>query len=497
MASADELARRIFEGPGGPEVGAFFDYDGTVISGFSALAFYRDRVLRLNIGPREAARTLLAAARGIDSPEDFAEFLEIALGAWRGRTVEEIEALGQRLFKEQIAGRLHLEVLPLLAAHRQMGHTIALASSATRFQVEPMARELEVDAVLCTPVEVADGTFTGRIGGPTLWGEGKAEAVRGLARERGIDLQRSYAYSNGDEDLPFLRTVGLPCAVAPERGLRAEAERLDWPVLECESRGGQPGVVEVARTAAFYGGMAAAAGAGLTAGVLNRSRSTMVDVTGSLGSELGLALAGVDVKIVLGEEHLWSARPCVFAFNHQSKIDTIILARLLRGGFTGIAKKEVANVPVFGQFFRLAGVAFIDRSDPAKARRAMEPAVEKLRAGTSLVIAPEGTRSPTPRLGPFKKGAFHLAMQAGVPIVPIVIRNAGEVMWRGAQTIRPGTVEVAVLEPVDTSDWEAKKIAEHAAAVREMFLSTLADWPSPRALPAGVRPVPVPVEVRA
>jgi putative phosphoserine phosphatase/1-acylglycerol-3-phosphate O-acyltransferase len=154
------------------------------------------------------------------------------------------------------------------------------------------------------------------------------------------------------------------------------------------------------------------------------------------------------------------------------------MMKLLREDFTGVAKKEAANVPGFGQLFQIAGVAFVERGNTKQARQVLEPAVAKVRdEGLSLVIAPEGTRSPTPRLGPFKKGAFHIAMQAGVPMVPIVIRNAGEIMWRGAQTISAGTVEVAVLAPVDTSDWSASTIDEHVAEVRAMFLDTLSDWP--------------------
>jgi 1-acyl-sn-glycerol-3-phosphate acyltransferase len=107
----------------------------------------------------------------------------------------------------------------------------------------------------------------------------------------------------------------------------------------------------------------------------------------------------------------------------------LILAKLLRSGFTAVAKKEAASVPGFGLAFQLAGVAFIDRADTAAAKAALEPAVQQLREGVSLVVAPEGTRSATPALGRFKKGAFHVAMQAGVPVVPIVIRNAGE-LWR-------------------------------------------------------------------
>jgi putative phosphoserine phosphatase/1-acylglycerol-3-phosphate O-acyltransferase len=470
-------------GPHGAQIAACFDYDGTVIDGFSAGAFYRHRMLKLEIGPQELARTLLAAARGIHGEEDFTAFLDLSLKAWAGRSEEEMRALAERLFKHEIAGRLHHETWRLVQTHKAMGHTIVLASSATRFQVEPMARELGADHALFTPVEARDGIFTGRRDGRPLWGEAKADAVRALAEEHDLDLDDAYAYSNGDEDIPFLSIAGRPVAIDPESKLRAHAERRGWPILRCSSRPSLPDATALARTAAFYGGMAAGMWAGIGAGLLRRSRQTTVDVGGDIGSELGLALAGIDVRVSSGAEHLWSARPCVFLFNHQSKLDPIIVTRLLRGGFTGIAKKETANVPVFGQFFRLAGVVFVDRGNTRQAKAALGPAVTKLRdESISLVIAPEGTRSATPRLGRFKKGAFHIAMQAGVPVVPIVIHNASEVMWRGSQTLHGGTVEVQVLEPVDTSDWTPETIDEHVAYVRGLYLQALAE-------PGGERPV--------
>jgi putative phosphoserine phosphatase/1-acylglycerol-3-phosphate O-acyltransferase len=177
----------------------------------------------------------------------------------------------------------------------------------------------------------------------------------------------------------------------------------------------------------------------------------------------------------------------VFIFNHQSKLDPIIVMKLLREQFTGVAKKEAKNVPVFGQVFQLAGVAFVERGNTEQAKRALEPAVRKIRdERMSLCIAPEGTRSVTPRLSRFKKGPFHIAMQAEVPLVPIVMRNVGEVMWRGAQIIRPGTVEIVVLPPIDTSEFEVQTLGEHVAAVRDQFVETLAHWPDSavRRLPA-------------
>src|SRR5581483_8006483 len=138
----DERLAAIGAAPRGPQVAAFFDYDGTVISGFSAKDFYEHRFRHFEIGVPEIVRTAIAASRGIKSEQDFAEFLEISLGAWGGRPIEELEELGEELFKHHIASRLHLEMWQIAAAHREMGHTLVLASSATCIQVDPMAREL-------------------------------------------------------------------------------------------------------------------------------------------------------------------------------------------------------------------------------------------------------------------------------------------------------------------------------------------------------------------
>jgi putative phosphoserine phosphatase / 1-acylglycerol-3-phosphate O-acyltransferase len=101
-----------------------------------------------------------------------------------------------------------------------------------------------------------------------------------------------------------------------------------------------------------------------------------------------------------------------------------------------------------------------------------------VREGYSIAISPEGTRSPTPTVGPFKKGAFHMAMQAGVPIVPLVIRNAGELLWRGSKVMRSGTVDIHVLEPISVADWTADTLTERVNEVRDLFVRTLEDWPA-------------------
>ena len=103
----------------------------------------------------------------------------------------------------------------------------------------------------------------------------------------------------------------------------------------------------------------------------------------------------------------------------------------------------------------------------------MKNAAEILKNGTSVAIAPEGTRSGSKELGKFKKGAFHLAIKAGVPIIPIVIKNAYMAMPKGSSVFKPTHIEVVVLDPVDTSEWKPKNIDLYMEEVRSLFLKEL------------------------
>jgi putative phosphoserine phosphatase/1-acylglycerol-3-phosphate O-acyltransferase len=279
--------------------------------------------------------------------------------------------------------------------------------------------------------------------------------------------------------VPLLAAVGHPHPVNPQPELAEAAEQYGWPVLTFTS--GKPGRLDprpVLRSATMFGTLLGAAGAGLAVGLLNRSRRTGVDVTLSLFDALASPLTDIRVSVV-GEEHAWATRPAVFFINHQSAlIDFLVTARVIRTGFTAVAKAELKQAPVVGQLLGLAGTAFLEREDRAKAIDGLRPAVETLRRGTSVVIAPEGTRSLTPTVGPFKKGGFHLAAQAGVPIVPIVIRNAGEIMWRDSRTARAGEVQVAVLPPIPTIGWTKADIDRQVVLLRQRYLDVLDDWPA-------------------
>ena len=214
--------------------------------------------------------------------------------------------------------------------------------------------------------------------------------------------------------------------------------------------------------------------AGLPIYALTGSRRDSVNFSFSLFADTASALIGLDLN-VKGEEHLWSHRPCVFVFNHQSKADVVIIARLLRRDIAGIGKKEIKREqPLIGKVMEFGGVVFIDRADSKSAIDSIAPLVDAMREeGKSVVLAPEGTRTVSPKLAPFKKGAFHIAMQAGVPIVPIVIRNAGDVSPKGDFVFRSATVDVEVLPPVETSQWSAKTIDTHVMEVRNMFARSL------------------------
>ena len=469
------LLAEIDTGPEGPEIGAFFDFDGTLIAGYSAEAFVLDAIRRRKVDPQTMVRSLLA---GLDMQlrgSDVTALMSIAAEAGRGRREEALVELGERLFRERVAGTVYPEARAIVKAHQRKGHTVALASSATRFQAGPLAADLAIEHVLCTKIEVDGGRLTGRIDGPVLWGRNKADAVGTFAADHGVKLAESYGYANGDEDVEFLEAVGRPRPLNPASGLARVAAERGWPVHRFEPRG-RPGFVPRLRTVAALGGVATTLGVGVGIGVLNRSRRKALNLVATVGPEVAMGLAGVDMRVT-GEEHLWSHRPAVFVFNHQSSFDVIVIARLLRRDFTAVAKAELAKDPVFAPLGALAGVAYVERGDRSQSRAALAPVVEKLRSGVSLAIAPEGTRSATPTLGRFKKGAFHIAVQAGVPVVPVVIRNAGEIMWRSSMIARPGTVDVAVLPPVPTAGLAADDVDELAEQIRHQFVETLDAWP--------------------
>src|SRR5262249_33654089 len=229
------------------------------------------------------------------------------------------------------------------------------------------------------------------------------------------------------------------------------AARRGWPARTFHTRG-LPGVMDVVRTSLSVASLGPSLLLGVPAAILDGNWRQVINLAATTWGELGSALAGIRVSVT-GEEHLWSHRPAVFTFNHQSAIDVLILCKLLHRDFVGISKQEIRRNPFFGPAFALAGTVFIDRSNRTRAIEALKPAVEALRQGLSIAIAPAGTRSSTGRLGRFKKGAFHIALASRRPIVPIVIHNALDVLPKHGIIARPATVEVEVHPPISTENW--------------------------------------------
>jgi putative phosphoserine phosphatase/1-acylglycerol-3-phosphate O-acyltransferase len=466
-----ELTREIENGPSGPRIGAFFDLDRTLLAGFSASAFIRDGVVSGRMSPLDFARTMLTAARFQLGHVGFSGLIAGTVGPLRGRLESEYVENAERIFLEYLAAEIYPESRAIVRAHKRKGHTLAVVSSATRYQVEPLARELEIPTALCTQLEVRDGRITGELIRPACYGEGKAIAVRRFASERDIDLDRSYFYTDSEEDLPLLDIVGNPRPTNPSRRLAEIAAARGWPAKRFSSRG-TPTPLQVIRTSLAVGSLLPSLLLGVPAALLDGSWRRAINVTIATWGELGTALAGIDVQVT-GEEHLWSHRPAVFIFNHQSGVDMLLLCKLLRRDIIGVAKQEMRRNPIFGPAFALAGTVFIDRFHHDRAVQAMAPAVEALREGLSIAIAPEGTRSATPRLGRFKKGAFHLAMAAGVPLVPIVFRNALDALPKHAYVVRPSTIEVVVHPPVPTTGWNAADLDAEIAKIHALYEETL------------------------
>jgi putative phosphoserine phosphatase/1-acylglycerol-3-phosphate O-acyltransferase len=162
--------------------------------------------------------------------------------------------------------------------------------------------------------------------------------------------------------------------------------------------------------------------------------------------DVGVAVAGLDFEIA-GLEHLEAVRPAVFTFNHQSYLDSVVMAHLVRHDFVAFCKQEVARNRLLGPLLRAHGTIFVDR-DQADQSLCLKQAREALQSGKSLVIAPEGTRSATGELLDFKHGAFYIARRMGVPIIPVVLHNVSDALPKGKLLVRPATIQVSVMPPI-------------------------------------------------
>jgi putative phosphoserine phosphatase/1-acylglycerol-3-phosphate O-acyltransferase len=466
----------IMASPPGPKIGAFFDLDGTLVAGFTAVILTQERLRRRDMGVGELFSMVTAGLNHQLGRIEFEELIGKAASALAGRALSDLEEIGERLFNQKIESRIYPEMRELVRAHLARGHTVVLSSSALTIQVNPVARFLGIINTLTNKFETnEDGSLTGDVQKPILWGPGKAAAVQKFAAEHDIDLKDSYFYADGDEDVALMYLVGNPRPTNPEGKMAAVARRRGWPILQFTSRGGG-GIGSQLRTLAGFGSIVPVAAGAVGIGLLTRSRRRGVNFFTSTWSQLLLTASGVHLNVI-GAENLNAERPAVFIFNHRNQADPVITGALVRDNWVGVGKKELASDPIMGTLGKLLDTAFIDRDDPAAAVETLHEVEERAQKGLSIVMAPEGTRLDTTSVGPFKKGAFRIAMSVGIPIVPIVIRNAEIVAARDSMTMNPGTVDVAVFPPISVRDWTLDTLPDRIAEVRQLYVDTLADWP--------------------
>ncbi|MEP5569455.1 MAG: HAD-IB family hydrolase [Halioglobus sp.] len=432
----------------GPSI-AFFDLDRTLIAGYSIVAFAMEAAKTgARYGEfRESARLLRDAMQQGKQGRggNYHRLVNRLASALAGRSERTLEEIGERAFKQSIARNIYREAIELVEAHRAAGHQLVMVTAATRYQAEPVARVLGIEEICCTQLEVQDGRFTGKSIAPLCYGEGKTLAARRVLKKRGGTLKRSWFYSDSSDDLSLLRKVGKPVAVNPSDKLAVHARNNDWPQLHFASRG-LPGIEQIARTSLVAQSLLATTAIGAVSKRLGAPANSNANRLTRILGDIGSGFAGLDFEIE-GNQNLHRERPAIFVFNHQSLLDSMVMAHLLRGDVVALCKKEMANNPFVGLLLRQVDTIFVDRQQQDQGD-ALKQSLAVLKSGRSLVIAPEGTRSTLGDIQPFKHGAFLLARKAGVPIVPIVLHNVKDALPKGALLLRPATIRVTVLPPI-------------------------------------------------
>jgi HAD superfamily hydrolase (TIGR01490 family) len=210
------------------DVAAIFDLDNTLIPGIAIeLRFFRFLWRRGVVGRREALRSFAWLVRGAP-PLSFHPLRERKVYL-EGKGVPEVMAQAEDFVGTQVLPCLSEEGRRQIEAHRRAGHVVVLVTASLDFLVGPVAKRLNVDAVLAARPEQSDGRFTGRLLPPLPYGRGKYDLLRTFAASRGVALERSYAYGDSPGDLEVLQSVGHPQVVNPIRGMRRIARRRGWP----------------------------------------------------------------------------------------------------------------------------------------------------------------------------------------------------------------------------------------------------------------------------
>jgi len=185
-----------------------------------------------------------------------------------------------------------------------------------------------------------------------------------------------------------------------------------------------------------------------------------------------IVLSGVRVSVA-GLENIPKGEAVLFLSNHQGAFDIPAIQSVLRVHFLWVAKKSLFKVPVVGWSMSLAGYIPVDRDNPAEAVKSMDAASRKMGEGISVIIFPEGTRSETGALLPFKRGAFMLARKSGVPIVPVAVKGTNTIMKKGGFLVSPARVTISIGRPIPVGQSDEKELRNMTKRqIEEMMASS-------------------------
>lgn len=195
----------------------------------------------------------------------------------------------------------------------------------------------------------------------------------------------------------------------------------------------------------------------------------------SLWAQILLFLSNTKVNVI-GEDNLLFGKPQILMANHQSDFDILIALAHIPLQFRWIAKKELFAIPIFGAAMRSAGYIEIDRSNREKALQSIDEAALRVRRGKSVMTFPEGTRSRDGEIKAFKQGTFYLAIQSGVPIVPVTIIGSGRIMPKRSLRIRPGQIKLIIGKPIEVIHYDIEKRHELIENVRNEIIKNYNEW---------------------
>jgi len=221
-------------------VAVFFDIDGTLIACNSAPLYIRHLRRTGQARAHDLARTLYYVWRYKLGLLDIERAVTMSLGWVRGRDEAAVRADCEAWYRGMVRRHLRPAMAATVAAHRRAGHLLVILTSATRYLAEPVAADLGIEHLLVTQLLVRDGRFTGEAVRPVCYGAGKIYWAERFATAQGVDLGRSYFYTDSITDLPVLERVGEPRIVNPDPRLRRVAARRGWPVLQLGPRDEAP-----------------------------------------------------------------------------------------------------------------------------------------------------------------------------------------------------------------------------------------------------------------